>query len=57
MYQHLIDRTDRRLRALRIAKIINVSGPLLALLLVACTHRDDGLGDVWVGVKHLEDRR
>lgn len=57
MYQHLIDRADRRLRAVRLAKCIVVGGPLLALILVACAHRDDGLDDVWRGVKHMEDRR
>jgi hypothetical protein len=61
MYQHLIDRADRRLRAVRIAKTITVGGPLLALLIVCvamagCGHRDDGAGDLWRGVKHLEKR-
>lgn len=34
MYQQLIDRADRRLRAIRLAKCIIVGGPLLSLVVV-----------------------
>jgi len=62
MYQHLIDRADRRLRMIRLAKIVTVCGPFLALLIACaamagCGHRDDGAGDLWRGVKHLEEKR
>jgi hypothetical protein len=58
MYQHLIDRYDRRRRAIRLAKCVTVGGPLLALLIVlaSCGHRNDGAGDLWIGVKHVEKR-